>query len=490
MGCDSSLPYTIPVANRALTPCSKMLHRIGRRNFIGIGVAGALGSLVSPQHLTAGADRSKKKEGNGKAKNVLVILEQGGMSHIDTWDPKPFALADHASPYQAISTNVPGMQFTELLAKTSKVADKLSVVRSMHHTSGIANGHPKGTQYALSGHTPNGPVEMPDIGSVVAHRIGSDCSYLPPYIMAPGNSEQAKESRNGFLPPGFEVFKTGGKDLSDPQWKGPEIGLNKAIGRKRFEHRLNLLGGLDVGLPTNASEGGAGWEKAITQAHESLLHPGSKSAFDIAGEPEKLRDEYGRGHRGQCYLLGRRLIEQGVRFVTIDVREPLTAKTPGGSNLNWDHHDFIYATGTCNLPGAGGGGRGRYGIGTWWMMGSVDQAFSTLISDMDERGLLEDTLVCFVTEFGRTPKINKHQGRDHWTGAYSIAFAGAGVPGGQIIGASDRHGGYVVEQAYTPDDYAATIYAKLGLDLQMPLHTNQNRPIFLAANGKPIREVM
>tara|TARA_B110000881_G_scaffold181790_1_gene168286 strand:- start:641 stop:1195 length:555 start_codon:yes stop_codon:yes gene_type:complete len=183
------------------------------------------------------------------------------------------------------------------------------------------------------------------------------------------------------------------------------------------------------------------------------------------------------------------LIEQEVRFVTIDVREPLTSKTPGGTNLNWDHHDFIYATGTCNLPGAGGGGRGRYGIGTWWMMGSVDQAYAALINDMDERGLLEDTLVCFVTEFGRTPKLNKAQGRDHWTGAYSIVMAGAGVPGGQVIGASDRQGGYVTQSAYTPDDYAATVYRKLGLNLEKPLRAPDGRPILLAANGNPIKEV-
>ncbi|MCP3694400.1 MAG: DUF1501 domain-containing protein, partial [Planctomycetaceae bacterium] len=203
----------------------------------------------------------------------------------------------------------------------------------------------------------------------------------------------------------------------------------------------------------------------------------------------KLRDAYGRGHRGQCYLLGRRLIERDVRFVTIDVREPLTEKTPGGTNLNWDHHDFIYAKGTCNLPGAGGGGRGRYGIGTWWMMGSVDQAFAALINDMDERGLLEDTLVCFVTEFGRTPKLNKAQGRDHWSRAYSIVMAGAGVPGGQVIGSSDRQGAFVTERPYTPDDYAATVYRKLGLHLKKPLRAPDGRPILLAAKGTPIKEV-
>ncbi len=462
-------------------------YRLGRRNFIGIGMAGGLSLLSNPGQVLAGTDQRRDRP--GRAKNVLVILEQGGMSHMDTWDPKPDTLAEQVSPYRPIKTNVPGMHFTELLTHTSKVADKLSVIRSMHHTTGVANGHPKGTQYTLSGHAPGGPLEMPDIGSVVAHRIDSDCRYLAPYIMAPGNSEQAKESRLGFLPPDAKVFKTGGRDLSQPGWKVPGLGLNEAIGETRLKKRLNLLGDLDIGLPNNQSKNAAGWEQAIEQARDSLLHPKSKSAFDLEAESDKVRDTYGRGHRGQCYLLGRRLIEQGVRFVTIDVREPLTGKTPGGTNLNWDHHDFIYATGTCNLPGAGGGGRGRYGIGTWWMMGSVDQAFAALINDMDQRGLLDETLVCFVTEFGRTPKLNKAQGRDHWTGAYSIAMAGAGVPGGQVIGASDRHGGYVTDRAYTPDDYAATVYRKLGMDLEKPLHSADNRPIFLAANGTPIREV-
>ncbi|MGY8770798.1 MAG: DUF1501 domain-containing protein, partial [Pirellulales bacterium] len=176
-------------------------YRIGRRNFLGIGVAGGLSISAIPASVLAGKSQSGSTDRPGSAKNVLVILEQGGMSHTDTWDPKPDTIASQASPYRPISTNVPGMQFTELLTKTSKVAEKLSVIRSMHHTTGIANGHPKGTQYSLSGHVPGGPVEMPDIGSVVAHRIGSNCNYLAPYIMAPGNSEQAKESRLGFLPP-------------------------------------------------------------------------------------------------------------------------------------------------------------------------------------------------------------------------------------------------------------------------------------------------
>ena len=157
--------------------------------------------------------------------------------------------------------------------------------------------------------------------------------------------------------------------------------------------------------------------------------------------------------------------------------------------MNWDHHDYMYANGSCGTERVAAGGEGRYGIGTWWMMGSTDRAFAALIGDLDQRGLLDETLVCFVTEFGRTPRLNRFQGRDHWTNAYSMAFAGAGVRGGQVIGKSDRDGGYVLERPVTPDDYAATVYQKLGIDRDQPLYTREKRPIFFAHSGKPIAEL-
>ena len=161
---------------------------------------------------------------------MLVIYEQGGLSHMDTWDPKPDVLAEHRSPFKPIATKVPGMQFTELLSNTARFADKLAVVRSMHHAKGGADAHPNGTQYALSGSHPGGPTEMPDIGSIVGHVAGSACKCLPPYIMVPGNHEQAAETRNGFLPASTRVFKTGGRDVADPNWK-----INDLLPRR--EHR-------------------------------------------------------------------------------------------------------------------------------------------------------------------------------------------------------------------------------------------------------------
>ncbi len=227
-------------------------------------------------------------------------------------------------------------------------------------------------------------------------------------------------------------------------------------------------------------------DRFYEQAFDMLTSPRVARAFDLKTESDRVRELYGPGHRGACYLVGRKLIEAGVRFVTVDVRWPLTKETPGGFNLNWDHHDLIYASGSCGTVRDKAGGEGRYGIGTWPMMGSTDRAFAALIDDLDQRGLLAETLVCFVTEFGRTPKLNKFQGRDHWTEAYSIAFAGAGVPGGQVIGRTDREGGEVVSDGHTPEEYAATVYEKLGIDRTKPLYTSANRPVFLGHDAEPI----
>lgn len=460
------------------------MQKLQRRSFLGIGLAGGLS--LQRTILARAAESSGRA---AQAKNVLVILEQGGLSHMDTWDPKPEATAEHRSPFKPVSTVVPGMQFTSLLSKTAKVADRLTVIRGMHHTKSGANGHPKGTQYALSGAMPGGPLEMPDIGSIVAHRMGSECRYLPPYIMVPGNSEQAKEARVGFLPASAKIFKTGGKDLSDPNWKVNDLGLLAGINRQRFLDRRDLLSNLNVGVAPSKQDVVRTFTDLSGQAADLLTNPLTQKAFQLDDENDKIRDRYGRGHRGQCYMLGRRLIERGVRFVTVDVREPETKDTPGGFNMNWDHHDYIYNKGSCGTVRNGAGGEGRYGIAHWVMMGSTDQAFSALIADMDERGLLEDTLVAFVSEFGRTPRLNRFQGRDHWVNAYSIALAGAGVPGGQILGSSDRDGGYVTSRPTTPDDYAATIYEKLGLDRSKPIYTPSNRPVFLAHDGTAIEEV-
>ena len=469
-----------------------------RRSFIGLGLGGlahlaGFGNL--PTVLAAAAAPTKK---GGRAKQVLVLFEQGGVSQMDTWDPKPDAPTEHRSPFKTISTVVPGMQFTELLTKTAKIADKLTVVRCMTQpTPGIGDSHPKGSQYIFSGEAPGGPVERPDISSIVASIMGTSAEFLPSNILVPGTSEQAKESRVGFLPPGYAVFKTGG-NLADPNWQVPNLGLMASIAPERFKQRRDLLSNLDVGFAHGGdTKDVTAMQSLLQQAENMLTNPQTRAAFDLGRESEATRTRYGTGHRGQCYLLGRKLIEAGVRYVTVDVREPRQSWVDGqskfydgGTNMNWDHHDDIYANGDTNHVPGSGPGAGRWGIQTWPMMGSTDQAFSALIEDMSQRGLLEETLVCFVTEFGRTPKINNRRGRDHWTHSFRFAFAGAGVPGGQLVGSTDRDGGYITSpMAYTIEDYAATIYEKLGIDRSKPLHNAAGRPILLTPKGRPIPEL-
>jgi len=475
-------------SSRLLWPPSSALDP-SRRRFLRASAAGVLG-LSLPQLLAAQTQAPGKRP--LRAKNVLVILEQGGLSHIDTWDPKPDVVAEHRSPFRPIATTVPGMRFTELLARTARVADKLAVVRSMYHARGGANGHPDGTQYILSGAHPSSPITMPDIGSVVSHLLGSPCRYLPPYVMVPGNHEQANETRHGFLPAGTKVFKTGGRDISARDWKVGALTPMPDNAETRLADRRQLLAGIDglaSGTPSDRAALG-GMDRFYEQAFDMVSSPRVTRAFDLQAEPAAVRERYGPGHRGACYLVGRKLIEAGVRFVTIDARWPLTPEVPGGFNLNWDHHDLIYAKGSCGTVRDKAGGEGRYGIGHWVMMGSTDQAFAALVEDLDQRGLLAETLLCFVTEFGRTPRLNKFQGRDHWTGAYSIVLAGAGVPGGQVIGRTDKEGGHVLDQPHVPEDYAATLYEKLGIDRSRPLYTSSHRPVYFGHAGELIAELL
>lgn len=455
-----------------------------RREWLQAGAFTALGAST-PQWLSRLAEAGER---TSQAKNILVIMEQGGVSHVDSWDPKPDVVSDHRSPYQPVATTVPGMFFTSVLSKTAAIAHKLSVVRSFHHTKAGADAHPNGTQYMLSGAHPASPQTMPDIGCIVSKICGSECRDLPPYVMVPGNHEQAAETRTGFLPEGFKVFKTGGRDVSDPGWKVNDLLPRPENQAARFAGRQSLLTTLDHSFAGAATAAPTtdGMNRFYGQAFSMLTSSAVTRAFDVQSEPAAVRERYGAGHRGACYLVGRKLIEAGVRFVTVDVRWPHMPGKPGGGNLNWDHHDFIYASETCELTGASGAGAGRYGFAHWVMMGSLDQAYSALIDDLDERGLLAETLVCWVTEFGRTPRINKHQGRDHWPHAYSMVFAGAGVRGGQVIGATDADGGYVATQGFTPEDYAATVYEKLGINRDLPLYTPTKRPVYFGHLGEPI----
>jgi hypothetical protein len=471
-----------------------------RRRFLKSLSAGVMGFGLAEMLALQTAARAAGRSASGRAKNVLVVFEEGGMSHMDTFDPKPNVPVDHRSPFQPIATNVPGIHFTSVMPMIAQHADKLAVVRSM---TALSSGHKPAVFGFFKGYREESPVDFPDIGSVVVERLGSECRTLPGYVFAPGLNMPNAVTSSGFLPSRYASWRMSnrggtlglGQDISAPGWKVAGLSLNAGLDADRLHTRRRLLDRLDQPfLERSADDRMETLRKHYETAYNMLASSEVERCFDFSSESDAIRDRYGRDHRGCCYLLGRKLIEAGVRFVTVTaMASPESVGRPpygaaGGVFLNWDHHEGIYFNGPCGGP-QGSRNQERYGMVHPVMMPSFDRAFSALLEDMDQRGLLAETLVCFVTEFGRTPRINKWQGRDHWSRAMSIAFAGAGVPGGQVIGRTTPDGGDADERVLTTYDYAETIYHKLGIDTDDRLSMPDGRPIDFTEGGRPIGEI-
>lgn len=488
----------------AMSP-KQAARRGGRRRFLKSVSAGAMGFGLADWLALEAEARSAAAA--GKARNVLVIYEEGGISQMDSWDPKPDALVDHRSPFPPISTSVPGIQFTSLMPKLARHADKLAVVRSM--TTTRVAGHIQGCIEFFKGYRFDSPLfgiagnnfrshRFPDLGAAANEVLGTDCEELPGYILCPGANLPNLVNNSGFLPAGRSAWKLGtkslGENLADPEWRVRSLELQAGMTHQRLLDRRSLLERLDAPAAVSNNADGETTERYRGYAFDLLSSPHVQQALSLDTEPESALDRYGRDHRGRCYLLGRKLIEAGVRFVTVTVIQPpeLVGRPgygqPGGVFLNWDHHEGIYNNGPCGGPQAMSNAE-RYGLSHPVMMPSMDRSFSALLEDMDERGLLDETLVCFITEMGRTPRLNKWQGRDHWARAMSIAFAGAGIPGGQTIGQTDREGADVLGNPYTPYDYAETVYRKLGIATERRLRMPDGREVAFTDGGQPIREL-
>lgn len=511
-----------------LMKANRRVAETSRRGFLQSVSAGVMGyGLAEMLALEAAAGIAGRPK--AQARQVLVIYEEGGISQMDTWDPKPDAPLEHRTLYQPIATSVPGIHFSSLMPQIARQADKLAVIRSM--TTAQAPSHPNGCKEFFKGYRFNSPFDFPDIGSVVTDLLGTDCPQLPGYIFCPGINMPNAVTSTGFLPASRAPWKLGtknlGENLADPKWKvhalQPPAGLNRQrlLQRRRLlselegeANRRNGLGGRIPGVggnipaatndaqnrqmanPAESAATGSvvALRKYYENAFELLTSPQVQSALDLSTEDNRVRDRYGRDHRGCCYLLGRKLIEAGVRFVSVTVIQPPEHVgrpgygQPNGVFLNWDHHEGIYRNGPCGGP-QGMRNQERYGLPHPVMMPSLDRSLSALLEDLHQRGLLDETLVCFITEMGRTPRVNKWGGRDHWGRAMSIALAGAGVPGGQVIGVTDREGGDVLDRRYTPYDYAETIYRKLGIDTAARLKKPDGRPIAFTDGGRPIKEV-
>ena len=480
-----------PFSRRAPVPVDPARRRVLKS--LSAGVLGI--SLPEWLALEARARPVTESHGEARAQQVLVVYEEGGISQMDSFDPKPEAPMDHRSPFAPITTTVPGTHFSSLMPMMAKQAHRISVVRSM--TSAATAGHRECCQEFIKGYRFNSPVNAPDIGSVVTELLGSDRPEMPGYIFCPGINMPNAVSSSGFLPASRAPWKLGtrslGENLADPDWEVKSLRPGGGLKRKRFTERHRLLEDLDRS-PLADSDVGQAMSRYTDHAMELLTSAEAQAAFDFSREDDRTRDRYGRDHRGNCYLLGRRLIEAGVRFVTVTVIQPPehvgrpNYGQPNGVFLNWDHHEGIYNNGPCGGP-QGNSNQERYGLPHPVMMPSLDRSLSALIEDMDQRGLLNGTLLCFVTEMGRTPRINKNGGRDHWSRALSIAFAGAGCPGGAVIGATDKEGGDVTKSLYTPYDYAETIYRKLGIGGAQRLEQPGGIAVSLSDGGKPISEL-
>ena len=453
---------------------SKSASRDGltRRQALKIGGSGLLGGLTLPHLLAMGEEAPTPAP--AKAKACIVLFLEGGPSTIDMWDLKPDAPSEIRGPYKPIRTNVPGTTVGELMQRCAKVADKYTILRSHSHSD---NGHQTGAHWFLTGYRPNfadgqakgiptNPL-YPSMGSVVSRELGSG-GPVPPYVSMPN---PLSAGGPGFYGPSYSPFVLE-TDPVQPDFEVRDVNLaSTAITAKRFARRRRLLERIeDLGarglLPTGdrqtpivtpgrSAKMSTYYEKAL----KMITSPRAREAFNIHAEPEPLRERYGYHQLGQCALLARRLVEAGCRFVGID-------------HGSWDtHFDNFESLEKSLAP-------------------SADMAFSALVTDLDERGMLDDTLVLMLGEMGRTPKINKDAGRDHWSRVQSVLIAGGGTKRGVIIGASDKTGSEPTTTPVGINDLWRTVFHLMGIDCDKIHYTPLGRPVPIVPGGRVVKELL
>jgi len=461
-------------------------HRTGRREFLKAGLTG-FGSLSLPAlyHL-----RTQAAEASGVAPDktaIILVWLRGGASHLETFDPKPLASSDFRGPYRPIDTNVAGIEICELLPRLATIADRYTLLRSVAHAGG---GHPAGSLQVLSGDPDRAdkpkPV-FPDWMSV-AHYLRRDATRKIPNYVAVNPVDRYDAftiAGPAYLGPSYEPFKVTG-DPSRPNFEVPNIGLADQQKAQQLSRRINLKSGLDR-LQHDVDQ--SGLMEAVdhfeAQAINLLTSPNAREAFDVAQEPDAIRDRYGRHQWGQQCLMARRLVEAGVEIVTTEFDGPLCGRV-----ANWDDHavnHHVFDAIKYRAP-------------------FFDQAVSALVEDIYDRGLDKRVLVVVTGEFGRTPRISHvgssgggvasgakgtvQPGRDHWPRANSMLFAGGGIRTGQVIGATDKRGEDPIERRVGPGDFLATIYRHLGIDFVHTAIPNfAGRPIPILSRGQPIPEL-
>jgi len=424
-----------------------------RRDFLFVGALGSLGLTMGDMfRMQARAESlggAVSKE--GRAKSVIQIFLPGGMAHQESFDPKMYAPIEYRGPLGTVKTKLEGVYFSEHMKETAKIADKITVVRSMTHGEAA---HERGTHNMMTGVRPSPALEYPSFGSVVSHELGPR-NNLPPYVAVPSMSSYGG---TGYLGSAYGAFSLGA-DPASPGFKVKDLTLPGGIDDKRFATRRSMRDVVDAHFSgIEKADVLDGMDTFYQRAYSLISSEKARAAFDIDQEPAKLRDEYGRNAAGQRMLLARRLVESGVRFVSM---------TFGG----WDHHDNIKRAMDNQMP-------------------TFDQAFARLIRDLDERGLLDSTLVLINSEFGRTPKINATAGRDHWPKVFSVVFAGGGVKRGYIHGASDATGAEPDADPLTVSNYSATVYSLIGIDPEKRLMSPGSRPQAIVIDGHVEKDLL
>lgn len=432
-----------------------------RRDFLQVGSLGATGLSL------AGYLEAKEQgivEGGHDEKSCIMIFNLGAPSQLDTFDPKPDAPAEVRGPFKTISTRA-DFELSEILPKHAELADRFSLVRSVHHSGAAV--HDAGWQMMQTGRQFTGGVNSPHAGAVVSWKRGRR-SDLPPFVVLPetmgrGGGNLPNGQSGGFLGKAHDPFALMA-DPSQPNFQVPDLLPPDTIGEVRLQRRRKLRDLIDNTVQDfESTENAQLLDDNFQAAWRLMTSTQARDAFDLSQEPESVRERYGMNRFGQCCLLSRRLIEAGVRFVTVNTF--LTVF----NEVTWDIHGSAPFTSIAGMKDI--------------VAPMYDQGYSALIEDLSLRGLLDTTMVCNVAEFGRTPKVNPAGGRDHWPQCFTVYFAGAGVQGGRVVGASDPIGGVPADRPVVPADVIATVFHGMGLRLNDHLPGPAGRPFPLVDFG-------
>jgi len=426
---------------------------LSRRSFLGIGGLTTFG-LALPAYLRA---RETVPAGDRKEVNCILMWMQGGPSHIDSFDPKPDAPVEIRGEFSTIPTTLPGIRFVEHLPRLARMTTDFSIIRGHDPKNG---SHGVADHLMMTGHKFNVSLPFPCFGSVVSKERGYKDGMLPFVQLGRYIDRRFNGGIAGFLGDEFNPFEVA-EDPNAANFRVRDLNVESDAARARLDRRYAML--TDLEKYQKAVEGSATPVKArdvfYEKAHGIITSPQAKRAFDIAGESDRTRDRYGRTQFGQNCLLARRLIEAGVRFVTV---------TDGG----WDTH-------TANFKSL----KER-------LLPRVDAGFSALLEDLKVRGMLDSTLVVWFGDFGRTPKVNPSAGRDHWSTAGVACMAGGGIKPGQVVGRTNDLAEFVTDSPVSPQDLAATIYHCLGVPLHTWYKSQDGRPVELCPEGKPVQQLV